>query len=177
MRYLNDSEFEGILGNAKVSLFRLQTLPEYRVPTELADFTAFIEGQSVPSRDGNPWIEFIKRFTNSRRSWQNFHILPSPETDYFRYLVEWWYIYHQAAGIDIRIVSPSAMNEEILKDFGDFWLIDSASCIRLQYQPDGTYIGATHTSEAGVVARCIEMRTLCSEGMLTLSEYIQKKSQ
>lgn len=142
--------------------FRLETLPEYRVPSEQDAFAEFLAGRPRPERSirTEPFLARIALTTLTQgKSWSRVHILDLPLSDYLRYELA-GYIESQAAGEQIRILDR-AEHPRLGCDV-DFWLFDAdtdAPFAHVQdYAADGTYLGARQVTEPDELKACMRVR-------------------
>jgi len=122
------------------SAFRLELRQTYVISKEQPHLRRFLAGETKPDGHNAAWREKVVRLTAAGRSIQRVKAIRRPLTDYLRYQCAWSIPGNAAAGEDYRMVDIA------VDDFGlpdqDFWLFDDETVVHLNYNPDGTFIGA-----------------------------------
>lgn len=156
--YLSSSQFERLFATFQTSAFRLQLRGDYAVDAEQAEFEQYLAGGPLPDRSGNPWLETMASQVVQGRTWTTVHLLPHLLTPYLRYLIDWWYVYHDRAGARVWFL-PHELAREI-HDLAphDFWLIDDRALVLMHYDPSGRFLGAEEASSAESLARARQAR-------------------
>lgn len=128
-----------IVDEARLSVFRLETLPQYLVPQEAEEFAAWKSGCPVVLRtpETSPWLAHVAARVTSGLRWSRVHVLDHPLSDYCRYEI-WGYAANQAAGEQIYLADRSA-HPDLESLHEDFWLIDDASAVRMIYDGQGRF--------------------------------------
>lgn len=145
------------------SAFRLETLPEYRVPSEQDALADFLAGKPRAERSirTEPWLARIALTTLTQfKDWSRVHIVDLPLSDYLRYEFA-SYVESQAAGEQIRIIDR-ARHPEFAELREDFWLFDAdtdAPFAHVQhYTDDGTYQGGEQITDQDTLDRYVQLR-------------------
>ena len=138
------------------SVFRLETLQVYAGSGEDEGIAAFHRGDPQPPPDPaeDEWAALLRANRDAGRTQQRVHVVTEPVTDYLAYELTWEYGPHTTAGEDIRIITVTdRWPDDVPRS--DFTLFDSRLLFRLDYAPDGTWLGAQPvTDDASVVAAC-----------------------
>jgi hypothetical protein len=144
--------------DVRYSVFRLETLQEYRGSGEDAWISAFNDGDPGPPPDPaqDDWEALVRAHRRAGRLMQRVHVVTEPLTDYMRFELTWAYAPNVAAGEDIRIVPvgpdrpwPADLPHE------DFWLFDSSVLYAARYADDGYWLGVESvTDPTAIVAAC-----------------------
>jgi hypothetical protein len=141
---LTEQELGSYLRSATHSLFRLETLPAYDVPTDRGDFPRYLAGEASPDmeRKGR-WLEFLREQRAKGIDRHRVRVLRTPLSDYDRYACEWGYAYNVPAGDDTRVLdlSQRPMPDALVPH--DFWLVDHEYPVRMHYDDVGRFLGAT----------------------------------
>ena len=128
-----------IVDGAQLSVFRLETLPQYLVPQEAEEFAAWRSGLPValPTPETSPWLAHVAARVTSGVRWSRVHVLDHPLSDYCQYEI-WGYAANQAAGEQIYLADWGTHPDlESLRE--DFWLVDDAMAVRMIYDVQGRF--------------------------------------
>jgi hypothetical protein len=141
---LDERDLGAYLRRATRSLFRLETLPVYDVPTDRGDFPRYLAGQPAPDmeRKGR-WLEFLRAQRAQGVYRHRVRVLRTPLSDYDRYACEWGYAYNVPAGDDTRILDLTERSGQTAAVDHDFWLLDQECPVRMHYDGVGRFLGAT----------------------------------
>lgn len=144
-------ELNVCFGEFRHSVFRLETLQEYRGSGEDEALAAFARGDAVPPYDptDEPWEAMIRRNVAAGRAVQRVHVVVEPLTEYLRYELTWAYGRNAAAGEDIRIIPVNRARPwpDELPHGVDYWLFDSIRLYHQHYADDGTWLGTEHVTD------------------------------
>lgn len=156
------------LQNFERSAFRLETLPEYRVPQEVELLARFKQGEEVRMPDDHPWLERVRQHTRAGRIMRRVRVVTSPLTDYLRFELS---MYHQtvAAGEHIRVCNSPEIGR-----FGDWWLFDNRVVIILNYDEAGHFLGTKPGTD--VVTYC-RRRDQALEHSIPFADYTTRATR
>ncbi|WP_427890256.1 DUF6879 family protein [Kribbella sp. GL6] len=142
---LPEDEVDAIFEGYRRSAFRLETLDHYDVGSDGGDVARYIAGEPDPDPDRKgPWLDELRSERAAGKLRHRVHVLRTPLTGYLRYECEWGYVPNAAAGEQIHILDltetelPTGI--EILEDF---WLMDDQTVLRMHYDAQGVYLGAS----------------------------------
>jgi uncharacterized protein DUF6879 len=154
----------------KVSAFRLEMLPEYRVPQDVEWLRAFREGKERPQeRDNRPWLATVRNAIARGATMQRVRMVQSPLTEYQRFQFSWGYPENIGAGEDIRILELEP-GESFPYVVDDFWLFDNETAVWLDYDEQGRFI-APVSVETYDVGRYRRMRNYAMNRAVPFLEY------
>jgi len=136
-----DEIFEGFQRSA----FRLETLDHYQVASDGGDLARYLSGEPDPDPDRKgPWLERLRAEKVAGRLRHRVHVLRTPLNDYLRFECEWGYAPNAGAGERIHILDTAERGlpaeVEMLEDF---WLMDDETVLRMHYDEQGAYLGAS----------------------------------
>lgn len=140
---ITSREFERILRGARQAVFRLETLPEYREPSEQAWLRAFTRGDWWPPAcpEQDEWEAMLRAKVAAGVLFQRVHVVTEPLSPYLQFELCWAYPPNAAAGERIRIADASRGWPDRVPRF-DFWVIDG-SRYDVAYSRDGQLFGVT----------------------------------
>ncbi|MFD4576503.1 DUF6879 family protein [Streptomyces sp. NPDC058417] len=120
--------------------WRLETLPEYRVPQEEDSIRSFLSGERIdPHTYANAYTDDLRRLRGEGRSKGRVHVVTRPLTPYLEYEFM-YYEAHVRAGEEIRILDVTGRTDP-LAGVQDFWMFDRRQVVLMHYGADGTQIG------------------------------------
>lgn len=161
-----------IVDGARLSVFRLETLPQYLVPQEAEEFAAWRSGCPVALRtpETSPWLAQVAARVTSGVRWSRVHVLDHPLSDYCRYEI-WGYAANQAAGEQIYL-ADRAVHPDLESLREDFWLVDDATAVRMLYDVQGRFERSELVED---VQLCLAMRDTAVRHAEPLEEYVASR--
>lgn len=154
---LATDQFETRLAKARYSVFRLETLQEYRGSGEDEWLAAFEAGASAPPPDPaqDAWETLLHAHRDAGRVWQRVHVVREPLSRYMEFELAWAYPPNAVAGEDIRIIPVAGDEWPVDVPDQDYWLIDSWELYEARYGPDGTWLGIERVDDPRwILAAC-----------------------
>jgi hypothetical protein len=127
------------LDSAKSSLFRFEGLQTYDPTKKEEAFQKFLQTGVRDLSGMQEWWDFIRSKTSSGVVMQRVRLVTFPLTDYTRFELP-AHARSVEQGDDIRIIT-----EPVFSSLGinvkDFWMVDEAVVLRMQYDNGGLYLG------------------------------------
>lgn len=132
----------------RTDLLRIQTLDSYGSGSDGDDVRRYLSGAPAPSSPAREeWFKKLRAEAGAGRIRRNLHIVQEPLTPYLRYAFEWGYVYNQAAGMEIRILSTDNTTAAAhLAKIGDFLVAEDVHVARLRYDEAGSLLGTVKVS-------------------------------
>jgi hypothetical protein len=143
-------EFGPLFESFKKSAFRIETLPYYLVDEEAEELQSFMQGRPFPFTKGEGWIKTIKAINDSGRKIGRVRVVPNPTTSYFKFELEWHYLYNAEAGEDVRFIAASRVPAI---PFKDTWLFDDDIAVDLIYDSEGRFLYPDRVDDPEALAR------------------------
>lgn len=128
--------FDEFVGSA----FRLEMRQVYTMPSEQVNLRRFLSDEPKPDGHNAAWREKVGRWTGAGKTVTRAKAVRRPLSDYLRYQSAWGIPGNVAAGEDYWMVDITA--DDLGLPEQDFWLFDDKAVVHLDYNPDGTFIGA-----------------------------------
>ncbi|MFJ8336138.1 DUF6879 family protein [Streptomyces sp. NPDC094437] len=119
--------------------WRLETLPQYLVPQEAEEFSAFCEGRPLAPYTTSAYSERVSRQRTEGKHQGRVHIVTRPLSDYLRFEFSRYYAVHVQAGDHIRILDVTDRPNP-LEGVQDFWMFDRSEVVLMNYEADGAQI-------------------------------------
>lgn len=166
---MTTEDFSNQFDNFKSTAFRLQVLPVYSVAEIADDYARFRLGAPFPDRTQDPWIQTIAEYSSAGKHLINVHLIPESLTDYLRYAIDWWYVYWDQAGANVRFLLNDPMTAQAVKDAGDFWMFDDTIAFRMVYDGEGEFLRAEQVNDSS------QLQSLKAAKELTLAHSIPLK--
>ncbi|WP_433891093.1 DUF6879 family protein [Streptomyces sp. CA-111067] len=161
------ARFEGFRQEA----WRLETLPQYRMPQEEEEFEAFKAGARVdPDAVSNDYTDRLRRQVAEGRSQGRVHVVSRPLSDYLRFEFSQYYAPHALAGEQIRILDVTDRANP-LDGVQDFWVFDRSEVVLMNYHPDGRQIN--REVHEGDVDRFTEYQRIAIAESVSFEEYVK----
>ncbi|MEW2297684.1 DUF6879 family protein [Streptomyces sp. NPDC006743] len=137
---LDGDEWRAMFRRIQSEAWRLETLPQYRVPQEAGELEAFHKGKRTdPHAYSSAYTEDLKRLGAAGKRKGRVHVVTQPLSEYLRFEFSRYYAPHALAGEDIRILDVTG-RENPLQGVQDFWLFDRSTVVLMNYEEDGTQI-------------------------------------
>ncbi len=147
---LPEDEVDSIFEGFRHSAFRLETLDQYQVASDGGDFARYLSGEPEPDpeRKGS-WLDVLRTERAAGKLRHRVHVLRTPLSDYLRYECEWGYLPNAEAGEQIHILdlAQQTLPPEV-EMVEDFWLMDDETVLRMHYDDQGSYLGASLADDA-----------------------------
>lgn len=167
---LDGEEWAAKFENFQSEAWRLETLPEYRVPQEEEEIRQFLAGERIdPHAYSNEYTDDLKRVRAEGKSKGRVHIVTRPLSDYLRYEFM-YYQPHVWAGEDIRIMDVTD-RENPLAGVQDFWMFDKSEVVLMHYAADGTQ--TSREVHEGDASPFIEYQRIALAESVPFEEYVK----
>ncbi len=129
-----------IVGQAKESAFRLETLSQYLVPGEAERFAMWNAGEPLSLRtpENSEWMARLQHDIVGGFRWYRVHILDQPLTSYLRFEL-YSYLEGVAVGNEIYVADRDS-HPELTELHEDFWLYDDKIAVRMIYDDEGRFL-------------------------------------
>jgi hypothetical protein len=168
---MNLQDLEHLMDQVRESCFRLESLPQYLVPQEAAEFAAWRAGSPRQRRtpQNNAWLAELEQIVARGIRWYRVRILDHPLTDYSRFELA-GYRDTQAAGQQ-TYVADRRDHEQLADLQEDFWLLDDRTAVRMVYDDDGHFV---HPEPVDDVTRYVRMRDTAMACAEPLPDYLAR---
>lgn len=161
------ARFQGFTREA----WRLETLPQYRMPQEVEELQAFREGVRIdPQTVANEYTDRLRRQVAEGRVQGRVHIVTRPLSEYLRFEFSQYYAPHALAGEKIRILDVTDQPNP-LEGVQDFWMFDRAEVVLMNYHQDGRQI--SREVHEGDVDRFVEYQRIAVAESVPFEEYVK----
>lgn len=153
------------------SAFRLETLPQYRVPQEAEELAQWRNGVRTPlgTPGTSPWLARIRSGVDSGYHWSRARVLDYPLAEYSEFEL-YGYQANYAAGEEITVVNR-AWSAELFGLVEDFWLIDDEIVVRMVYDERGHFV----RPEVGVdLPSYLEIKSIVLGHGIDLMDYLRE---
>lgn len=168
---MNLADLEQLMDQVTKSCFRLESLPQYLVPQESAEFTAWRSGAPRRPRtpQNNAWLAELEQIVARGIRWYRVRILDHPLSDYSRFELA-GYRDTQAAGQQ-TYVADRRDHARLDSMHNDFWLMDDEVAVRMIYDKDGTFVRVEQAEDASPYVRLRDIAMECAE---PLEDYLAR---
>lgn len=151
---LDIPDFEAWLAerrSAPGDMLRIQTLPQYGVPSDDADFAGYLNGAPAPTSEyREPFFQELRDGAAAGRVWRNLVVIDGEPTPYQKYANEWVYTSASEAGQVIRILdlADHPVAAALLRT-GDFWVVEHHYVALVRYDDQGHHLGEVAVEDSG----------------------------
>lgn len=166
-----------LLAEFEHTAYRLELLGAYAEDSEAAAFAAFTAGQEpdiYPGKRG--WLEKVRAATATGRIMQRVHVVTEPLNPYLQFEIGWSYGLNEGAGEDIRILSTDRA-PAVVAQAGDYWLLDSRTLIRMEYDDQGRLAKISHIRDTDAITEANYTRDAALHHAVPLRQYAERQSQ
>jgi hypothetical protein len=167
---LDGDAWQRVLHGFKDSSFRLETLPEYKVPQEEDKIRRFLAGERIPDGYHSAWMDKLSDHAKHGRKVQRVRTLTRPLSIYLEFEFM-YYAPHSRAGEDIRILDlTDRVNPGLPAQ--DFYLFDDRQVVLMHYETDGTQVSRELLSDPEL-ATYLQYKEDALRESIPLSEYLK----
>lgn len=158
------------------SAFRLESLPAYDVDSEKQMLDDYVSGVELPAEPDRDWCKMLRADRKKGKSYERVRVVPKGGSQYFRFEVDWGYVYNAAAGEVILMLMPDAPADVIAAAAQDFWLFDDEYVALMNYNESGQFLGA-EVLDRSRTAEFIELQDLVRAHAMPLREFLAASRQ
>jgi hypothetical protein len=166
-----------LLAEFEYTAYRLELLAAYAEDSEAAALTAFTAGQEpdiYPGKRG--WLEKVRTAAATSRVMQRVHVITEPLSPYLQFEIGWSYSLNVGAGEDIRILTTDRA-PAVVMEAGDYWLLDSRTLIRMEYDTGGRLARVSHISDTDAITSANYARDAALHYAIPLGQYAERLPQ
>ena len=169
---ISDNEFWACFSDFRKSAFRLETLPAYAVDSEEDVYARFLNGDPEPPEGlWAEWLKSMQEGTDAGKTWTQIHAIEGLN-QYLKYEIDWAYVLTSAHGNNVGLIEsadPSSAFEGL--PYEDFWLFDDELVLKMHYDDEGHFLGATKITEPARVAEYRKARDVALRAAVPLDQY------
>lgn len=132
-------DWETLFDSFQREAFRLETLPAYRVASEVDRIEKFLRTGDTGARDDDSWRSDVRQYRAAGRWIGRVHTVALPLSDYLRFEFTSQKL-SVRAGEDVRVLDLTDQPNPGLPS-QDFWMFDESKIVRMDYAHDGTQVG------------------------------------
>lgn len=150
--------------------FRLETLPQYLVPQEADELSAWRRGERrLDTPETLEWLREVRDDVARGERWWRVHVVDYPLSEYTRWEL-FSYQSNTMAGEEVFIADRS-WSPELVDLREDFWLYDSRIAISMVYDNDGRFLRPEKRED---YQRYLRMRDIAMKHSIPLSDFLRK---
>ncbi len=157
--------------------YRLELLAAYAEDSEAAALASFAAGQEpdiYPGKRG--WLEKVRAAAVTGRVMQRVHVLTEPLSPYLQFEIGWSYSLNEGVGEDIRIL-PTDSAPAVVTEAGDYWLLDSRTLVRMDYDSGGQLADISRIGDADAIITANYARDAALHYAVPLKQYAKRLPQ
>lgn len=166
-----------LLAEFEHTAYRLELLAAYAEDSEAPALASFTAGQApdiYPGKRG--WLEKVRGAAAAGRIMRRVHVVTEPLSPYLQFEIGWSYSLNVGAGEDIRILTAERAPAVVL-EAGDYWLLDSRTLIRMEYDSLGRLANINHIGDTGAVTTANYARDAALHHAVPLRYYAEALPQ
>ena len=165
-------KFNKLWSNAKRSIFRLESLPKYRIAYDLKNFEKFKKGKKYLSQKETNWFKRIKRAKNKNIKIQRVRIFSYPISAYLRYEIDFW---RHSAKFGEEILFLESKKYKKIKHHlkikpKDFWLFDNKNLILFHYDKEWIWLKEEAVLKKVVIEKYSKLRNELIKNSVTMEK-------
>jgi len=147
------NKFEKEWNNAKNNIFRLESLPEYKVENDLKNFEKFKKGLPYIANKDKKWFKKLSSTKNRGLIIKRVRIVKLPLSDYLKYEIDFWQksIKYGEQILFLKQNDYQKIITSIKFEPEDFWMFDDKKLIIFHYNISGEWIGEEVISEQNII--------------------------
>ncbi|WP_432067642.1 DUF6879 family protein [Streptomyces sp. C10-9-1] len=161
MELISSAERNQLFESFTHDAFHLELRDDYSVPGEEGPFADWLNGTGGDDSFMEPWLQLMKRVTDSGRTVRRVRVVTEPHSPY----IQWEYVttnVNEEAGESIRWLPRHKLPEGLYfpVDGNDWWLYDDKLLAVGHFDDAGRVLGSEITEAPAIVAECIRVRDL-----------------
>lgn len=150
---------EDIWSKSRNEIFRLEILPEYKVPEDLIIFDKWKSGSVDFKSEAASWLENLKDTSARGVKINRIRIVPQPIPEYIHYEIDYWQ-HSMENGENIYFCNETdylAIKSEQNFEPKDFLFGDNEVLIIFEYK-DGDFFKEVYVNDPSVVAKYLNLK-------------------
>ncbi|MEV0601561.1 DUF6879 family protein [Streptomyces sp. NPDC050315] len=172
MELISSDERNQLFESFAHDAFHLELRDDYSVPNEEGPFESWLAGEDDDDSFMEPWLQLMKRVTDSGRTVRRVRVVTEPHTPY----IQWEHAttdLNEEAGESIRWLPRHKLPEGLVFPVAgnDWWLFDNKLLAVGHFDNEGRVLGSEIIETPSVVAECIRVRDLLWDMSIPTNEY------
>ena len=159
--------------------FRLEKREIYKIDDEWKLYQKFIQGQHVleiPSE--KEFRDLIASDTKKGKVHKRVRVVPAELNDYIKFEIKLAYLKQIKIGHKIYFIEKPEFSKLIPSNFhpGDFYLFDDKNVIKLNYTPQGEFVGTESIEDKNSLEKYIELKKQLLKKVVPLEKWLSIKN-
>lgn len=159
---------------ARKNIFRMETLPEYHVPSDTLLFEQWKKGELKPNED-EAWFKQLKETKAKKIKMQRVRIVPLPLPEYIRYEIDYWktsqkcgekFLFLKSEDYQ-KIISTLNFNPE------DFWMFDNKVLVIFHYK-NGDLDSKELIGDKEIINQYVNLKRTLIKKSTPMKEFLEK---
>lgn len=167
--------FENAWKKATKNIFRLELLPEYKVPEDLVIFEKWKRGQISFKKEADLWLQNIRDTKARGVQMQRVRITPLPIPEYIRYEIDYWQ-FSIRKGEEILFLKEedfATIKSTLNFEPEDFWFFDDEVLVIFHYK-DGNLVEERPIDNPTVIENYQRLKYKLLEQALPLAQFFDR---
>ncbi|WP_017574750.1 DUF6879 family protein [Nocardiopsis kunsanensis] len=168
-------DFDDLFRKYRHTAWRLETRTFYGVLHENEPFQRWLVGDDSDIEWFKPWLKMMRAELATGKRMERVRLIDDPPSDYLRWEL-WGTPYNLGIGEDIRYLPRSHPIVRELPD-DDFWVFDSRTVARLEFDEQGSVLGASLSEDPAKVLAAVQARDTAWHHALTFTQYMATRAE
>ena len=178
LSYMAMNNFDKYWRSAKISIFRLEGRPEYKIPGEAEAIAKWKKGELELDKnsDWKKWIASLKSAKAKGVPVKRVRVVPKALPDYIRFQIAAWQKYSEKNGEQFFFINADDYKEIITGcgfNLKDFWFFDDEKLLILNYGPAGQPVGDIPIGDNGMVNRYRELTAKLLKKSVPMEKFVK----
>lgn len=172
---VSGEDFNDLFQQYRYTAWRLETRTFYGVLHENEPFQRWLSGDDSDIAWFKPWLRMMRAELATGKRMERVRLIDDPPSDYLRWEL-WGTPYNLGVGEDIRYLPRTHPIVAELPD-EDFWVFDSSTVARLEFDEQGNVLGAVLSKDPAQVVAALQTRDAAWHHALTFTEYMAARAE
>lgn len=168
-------EFDDLFRQYRHTAWRLETRTFYGVLHENEPFQRWLVGDDSDIEWFKPWLKMMRAELATGKRMERVRLIDDPPSDYLRWEL-WGTPYNLGVGEDIRYLPRTHPIVAELPEH-DFWVFDSRMVARLEFDEQGSVLGASLSEDPVQVLAALQARDAAWHHALTFTQYMATRAE
>ncbi len=162
--------------SAKRNIFRLEAIPEYGVPEDLALFEKWKQGKLELDEASKEYLEKLKKTKGRGVEMQRVRIVPLPISEYIEYEIDFWE--HSIQNGEEILFLEENEYQNLIKNLNfeprDFWMFDDKVLIIFYYDSKGGFLREEAIQTDKTIKQYKDLKKKLLKKSILMKQFLEK---